>query len=195
MVFEKEVTVEINLSLEKIKEYFESLNFKLKEEYSINDIYMVKKDFIDSTNNYLEILKNCVLIRDIIEKDKEIKMITYKYKEYNENGDIVKQGKSDCRIYDVANAKELLESIGYIELIKINDNIMVFSNDYDEFALQDVNNRHIYLEIEEKCNYIVYSGIDEMKEVIKKYDIPVKSENYFVKKAEIELMEKYGNKE
>ena len=69
--------------------------------------------------------------------------------------------------------------------------MLVYSNDVDEFAVQVVNNKHIYIEIEEKGNYIekTYKSIDEMIEVIKKYEIPIKNENYFVKKAEIELKE------
>ena len=196
MEFENEITVELDTNLEKTKEYLEKLNFKIKEEYIVKDIYMVKKD-IKETSNYLDMLKNCVLIRSIITDNEEINLITYKYKEYNENKEIIKQAKANCKVYNVQDAKRILECIGYVELIRINDSLIVYSNGEDEFVLQNVNGKHIYLEIEEKCNYInkVYKSIDEMKEVIKKYNILVKSEDYFVKKAEIELIEKYGKKE
>lgn len=69
--------------------------------------------------------------------------------------------------------------------------MLVYSNGNDEFVVQIVNNKHLYIEIEEKCNYTdkIYKTIDEMIDVIKKYDIPIKGDNYFVKKAEIELKE------
>ena len=72
--------------------------------------------------------------------------------------------------------------------------MLVYANDKDELVIQEVNNKHIYIEIEDKCHYtkIVYNSIDEMKEVIKKYSIPIKNNNYFVKKAEIELKETYN---
>lgn len=56
---------------------------KEKDEYDLNDIYMLKKD-CELNNNYLEILKQCLVIRDIIETDKVAKYITYKYREYND---------------------------------------------------------------------------------------------------------------
>ena len=56
---------------------------------------------------------------------------------------------------------------------------------------------HVYSEYDPKAkalhpgHYTVMSlkTIDEMKEVIKKYNIQIKDENYFVKKPEIELKE------
>ena len=56
------------------------------------------------------------------------------------------------------------------------------------------NNKHIYIEIETKCHYAgrFYNSIDEMKNVIINNDIPIKDNGFFVKKAEIELQEKYG---
>ena len=61
----------------------------------------------------------------------------------------------------------------------------------NEVVIQDVNNKHLYMEIEDECHHAnkTYKSIDEMKEVITKYNIPIKNNDYFVKKAEIELKE------
>lgn len=190
MKYEKEITVEVNMSPRELKEYLNNMNFKIKEEYDLNDIYMCNKS-LDKTNDYLELLKNCILIRHVIEETKDKKIITYKYKEYNDEKEIVKQGKIDCVINSIDEAKELFEALNYEEMITINDHMIVYSNDIDEFVVQNVNNKHIYIEIEDKCNYIekFYETVDDMKEVIKKYNIPIKDDNYFVKKAEIEMRE------
>ncbi len=190
MKFEKEITVEVDVTLNELKLFLENKGFKIKEEYDLNDIYMINKN--DKVcNNYLELLKKCVLIRNIIEEKTNKKKLTYKYKEYDSNQDIIRQGKIDCCIDSIEKAKELFEALNFEELISIRDHMLVYSNGIDEFVVQSVNNKHIYIEIEEKCNYIekFYQTIDEMKEVIKKYNIPIKDENYFVKKAEIELKE------
>ena len=55
----------------------------------------------------LELLKHTILIRDIIEENKETKQITYKYKEYDENGNITKQGKTNCKINSIEEAVNL----------------------------------------------------------------------------------------
>lgn len=190
MKFENEITVEIDVTLNELKDILKNKGFEVKEEYDLNDIYMINKND-KKDNNCLELLKKCVLIRNVIEKNNNKKILTYKYKEYNNNNDIIKQGKIDCYIDSIENAILLFEALNFEKLICINDHMLVYSNDVDEFAVQVVNNKHIYIEIEEKGNYIekTYKSIDEMIEVIKKYEIPIKNENYFVKKAEIELKE------
>ena len=192
MEFEKEITIEINTDLATLIQILENNGFTLKETYDLNDIYMIHQN--EKENDYLSMLSKCVLIRHIIEKDHEKKMLTYKYKEYNEKKEIIRQGKVNCEIDDVEKAKLLLEHLNFEELISIKDHLLVYATDQDELVIQNVNGKHIYIEIEEHCNYAnkTYQTIEEMKDVIKKYAIPIKENNFFVKKAEIELQETYG---
>lgn len=191
MVYENEITVEVDCGIEELKDILAKHNFKVEEEYDLIDFYLIRKDNNTNLNN-LEILKQCVLIRHVVEENKETKLITYKYKEYDENGAILKQGKIGCKIDSIDNAQRLFEQLGYIKLIEIKDHITVYSNTTTELAVQEVNDKHIYIEIEESCNRInkIYSNIEEMKEEIHKYNIPIKGHDYFVKKAVIELNER-----
>ena len=192
MNYENEITVEVDTSLEEVINILETKGFKLKEVYDLNDIYLINKN--NKKGDYLSMLKNCVLIRNVIEEEKEKKLLTYKYKEYNDNKEITKQGKIVVKIDDIENSKLLFEKLGFEELIRINDHMFVYATDKDELVIQNVNNKHIYIEIEDKCNYAdrFYNSIDEMKKVIIENNIPIKNNNYFVKKAEIELQEIYG---
>lgn len=192
MNFENEITVLVNSELNDIKEYLSNLGFKVMEEYCVNDIYMINKCYVDNEHS-LELLKKCVLIRNIIDESGSKKFLTYKYKEYNDKEEIIKQGKINFKVDSIDNSKKLLEALNFEKLISINDNLTVYSNGVDEIVLQYVNNKHVYIEIEDKCNYIdkKYSSIEEMIDVIKKYNIPIKDDNYFVKKAYIELSEVY----
>ena len=192
MNYENEITVEVNTTLEDLISILENNGFKLKETYDLNDIYLIKK--VDKKGDYLSILSKCILIRHIIEENKETKLLTYKYKEYNENKEITKQGKVNVKIDDIDNSKLLFEKLNFEELIKIKDHMLVYATDKDELVIQNVNGKHIYIEIEDKCNYAdrFYNSIDEMKAVIINNTIPIKDNNFFVKKAEIELQETYG---
>lgn len=193
MKFENEITVEVDTNLDNLILLLTKHNFKLKEKYNCKDIYMIhKSEKINS--NYLELLKKCVLVRNLILSSGEKKLLTYKYKEYDEYKNIIRQAKLNLNVDDINTLVEILKLVDFKELIKINDDILVYSNDIDEINIQCVNNKHIYIEIESKCNYInkIYKTID-MKNVIKKYNIPIKGENYFVKKAENELKETYQN--
>ncbi len=86
------------------------------------------------------------------------------------------------------------EKLGFEELIRINDHTLVYATDKDEVVIQNVNDKHIYIEIEDECHYAnrVYKSIEEMKAVIRDNSIPIKNNDFFVKKAEIELQETYG---
>lgn len=194
MNYENEITVEVNTNMNDLIKILESKGFKLKEAYNLNDIYLINKK--DKNNDYLQVLNKCVLIRHIIEDDKENKLLTYKYKEYNKNKEITKQEKINVKVDDIDNSKLLLEKLGFEELIKIYDKLYVYATDRDELVVQSVNNKHIYIEIEDKCHYAnrIYNSVDEMKAVIIDNSIPIKNNNYFVKKAEIELQEMYDNK-
>lgn len=191
MDFENEITVEVDTDFKNLINILEDKGFKLKETYDLNDIYLINKN--DKIGDYLSMLSKCVLIRDIIEENKETKILTYKYKEYNKNKEITKQGKINVKIDDIDNSRLLFESLGFEELIKINDHMLVYATDKDELVIQSVNNKHIYIEIEDECHYAdrIYESIDDMKKVIIENGIPIKNNDFYVKKAEIELKETY----
>ena len=192
MNFENEITVEVDTNLDNLIKILETNGFILKQEYDLNDIYMINKD--NKETDYLKILSNCVLIRNVITSEKNIKLLAYKYKEYNEKKEIIKQSKIEFKIEDIEKAKSLFESLNFKELISLYDHMYIYATDKDEIAIQVVNNKHIYIEIENKCGFIdkTYNSIDEMKEVIINNNIPIKNNDYFAKKAEIELREKYN---
>ena len=144
MDFENEITVEVDTDLDSLIKILEGRGFELKEEYDLNDIYLINKN--DKQGDYLEMLSKCVLIRDILEDSGETKMLTYKYKEYNEKKEITKQGKVKVKIDDIDKAKQLFENLGFEELIKINDHMLVYATDHEELVVQNVNNgKHIYI--------------------------------------------------
>ena len=180
----------INNSIKSTVDLLKENDFELKEVYDIKDIYMIDKKY-KNIEDKLELLKHAILIRDIIEENKETKQITYKYKEYDENGNITKQGKTNCKINSIEEAVNLFNALGYEKLININDHLLVYANKDDEFVIECVNNKHIYIEIEDKCNYIdkCYKSDEEMKDAINKYNLPLKQNNYYAKKALDELNE------
>lgn len=190
MVYENEITVEVDCGIEELHKILKTNNFQLKEEYDLIDFYLIKKDYVNNSNA-LEVLKQCVLLRNIVKKNKKINLITYKYKEYNASGEIIKQGKINCKIESIEKAQTIFEALGYVKLIEIRDHISVFTKEVTELAVQEVNDKHIYIELEDSYDYVDkgYSNIEEMKKELHKYNIPIKGSDYFVKKAVIELNE------
>ena len=101
MQMEKEITVLVNSDYETLQEDLYEKGFKIEEEYNLNDVYMLDERVDISNMNYLDILKNCILVRNIVGFEMEL---LYKYKKYDVNGDILEQGKVKCPITDVSKS-------------------------------------------------------------------------------------------
>jgi len=188
MKLEKEITVLVNTDYETLHKKLIENNFKIKERFDLNDIYMIHKDVDIENISKLDVLKKCILVRDVVGYGK---YLTYKYKKYAKNGDILEQGKIECKINSIEDAVKFMEAINYKILFKIYDKCIVYANEFTELAVQLVNDKYIFIELEDRCNHInrFYNTIDEMKDDLDKYNLNYNKDNYFVKKAELILDE------
>ena len=195
MTFEKEITVETKLSFEELDKVIKENGFVIKEVYDVFDKYLTKKEDIDKSD-CLKTLSKSILIRNVKDGNDK-KYIMYKYKKYNKNNEIVKQGSIKCNTDSLEKAEELFNALEYYKLIEINDHITVYANDKTELNVQEVNGKHIYIEMEQTCNYVnkKYINVNEMIYDLESYLIPYEKGNYYVKKAEIELKEELNLKE
>ena len=186
MKYENEITVQVTCSYEELHNLLIKQGFKIIKKYTIIDEYLISKDYDLRNKNYLDILKECVIVRYI---ENIVKELLYKYKEYSNNGDIIKQAKVSCKVNDIKEASNFMKTIRYKELIHIQNNSVVYTNDKIEFAVQLVNDKYIFIELEDKSEYLnkTYSSIEEMKEEINLYNLPIVKDKYFAKKAAIIL--------
>ncbi len=185
---EIEITVRVNVSYEKLEEELKQNNFIKKEEYIVNDSYLINSLINITDMKSLDILKKCVLVRDIVGI---LKQLLYKYKKYDSNGDIIEQGKIKCPVTDINKAMEFMNAIGYEKLFDIHDKCIVFVNDKTELVVQLVNDKYIFIEMESEPQYInrKYENIEELKDDICSYNLSIDKSNFFVKKAELILNE------
>lgn len=185
---EMEIAVKVNVSYEKLEEELKRNNFIKKEEYIVNDSYLINSSINITDMKSLDILKKCVLVRDIVGI---LKQLLYKYKKYDSNGDIIEQGKIKCPVTDINKAMEFMNAIGYEKLFDIHDKCIVFANDKTELVVQLVNDKYIFIEMESEPQYInrKYENVEELKDDICSYNLSIDKSNFFVKKAELILNE------
>ena len=188
MKYENEITVQVTCNYEELHSLLIKQGFKIIEKYKVIDEYLISKDYDLKNKNSLAILKECVIVRYI---ENTLKELLYKYKEYSNNGDIIKQAKVSCKVNDIKEASNFMKTIGYKELIHIQNNSVVYTNDKIEFAVQLVNDKYIFIELEERSEHVktVFSNVEDMKKVIDSLNIPMVKNNYFAKKAVIVLEE------
>ena len=183
-----EITVKIKVSLDEFYKIIEEKGFWIDHEFSMNDTYFIPETLNLNKMSTRKILSKAVLVRKIEEKTsgKVIKKITFKIKNFDDNGNILSQESVNCDIKDIEDAKNLLKAIGYQEVMCIKEDDIVYEKDGLQLAIKDIKNGDKLIEIETEENDEL-NTIDKLIQKINKLDIPIYTDNYFVKKAEIEL--------
>lgn len=189
-----EITVRINCSLKEMYSILENKGFKVIDKYNLEDIYYIPKYINVNKQSIKEILKKCILIRNVIqfipndfEKSYNIFKLTIKNKDIASDGTIINQTKRECEIKNVDAGKEFLKGLGYKELMTIKEKAVVHCKDGLKLVIKNVEDSENLIEIETVENNIELDTIDKLKEKINKLQIPIDTEDYFVKKAEIKL--------
>lgn len=183
-----EITVKIKGSLNEFYKIIEEKDFKIAHKFSMNDAYFIPETLNLNKMSTREILSKAILVREIKGKTsgKIIKKITFKIKNFDDNGNILSQEAVNCDIIDIEDAKNLLKAIGYREVMCIKEDDVVYEKDGLQLAIKDIKNGDKLIEIETEENDEL-NTIDKLIQKINKLDIPIYADNYFVKKAEIEL--------
>ena len=185
---DNEITIKLDCNYQELCLILNKYNFRKVEKYFVDDIYMIPKNIDLKNKTNLEILAKCILIRDIPNIEKKL---VYKKKKYGIDGQILSQKKIECSIEDIKEAYNFMKQIGYKKIFSIHDESIVYINNDIELTVQIVNDKHIFIEIEQKFTHLknkIYS-INELKKMLEKYDLPYNKNNYFVSKASLMLDE------
>lgn len=195
-----EITVSINCSLKKIYNLLENKGFSIVDRYNMEDIYYIQKDIDIKKQSIEETLKNYVLIRKVTQfipdnfvDSYNVNKLIFKSKEIASDGSIIRQDKKDCIIKYIYEGIEFIEALGYKELMNIKEKAIVYGKDDLQLVIKDVENSENLIEIETKENNKKLDTIDKLKNIVRELQIPIKANNYFVKKAEIELKKLINN--
>ena len=184
-----EITVKIKCSVNQLINQLENENFKIIEKFYLQDKYFIPKGMNTKEHTSREILSNAILLRNFDEelpRRKQYKM-TFKRKQIDKKGNITQQEKAECEILNIEDGKKFLNSIGYIEIMEINEFDLVFEKKGLKIAIKDIENGDQLLEIETVKDNIELDTIEKIIQKIEELKIPIDKSNYFVKKAEIEL--------
>lgn len=189
-----EITVRINCSLKELFNILKNKGFVLIDKYNLDDIYYIPEDINEKKQSIKEILKKYILIRKVIQfipddfiKSYSVLKLTLKKKNIASDGTIISQSKKECEIKNIKEGKEFIKALGYKELMAIKEKAVVYCKDELKLVIKNVENSDFLIEIETVEDNPELNTIDKLKEKIKKLQIPVNRDDYFVKKAEIKL--------
>lgn len=184
-----EITVRLKCSKEEIYKVIEQKKFEIVDIFTLDDTYFIPKDLNIKNMSCREILSKAILIRvvtNLKNKTKSTKL-TFKSKKIDDKGNILNQSKVDCDILDAETGKNFIEAIGYKELMNIKEKDIVYGKDGFQMAIKDIENGELLMEVETVEGNIELDTIEKIKQKISKLQIPIDTNDYFVKKAEIQL--------
>ena len=181
-----EITVKIKCDLDEFYKTIKERGFEEIDHFNLDDTFFIQNDLNLENMTTREILSKAVLVRQVTYDYKIVKLIVFKKKEFDENGNILDQQNIECNVLDTEEAKRLLKAMNYKEIMRIVENDLVFRKDNVQFAVKDVTNGDKLLEMEMGFNES-FDTLTQIEEKLKELDLPVYTDNFFVKKAEIEL--------
>lgn len=183
-----EITVKIKGDINEFYENVKRKGFKVVDKFLMDDTFFIPVNLDLNKMTTREILSNAVIVRIVDRSPKKIvKNITFKKKIFDDAGNILSQSKVECDVENPEDAKKLLNAIGYKEIMRIKESDIAFGKDGFEFAVKDIEDGEKLIESEPSKENAEFDNIEKLKVMFDKYDIPIYTDNYFVKKAEIEL--------
>lgn len=189
-----EITLKIKGRLNEFYKIAEEKGFKIVDKFSMDDTYFIPANVNLDKTNVRNILSKAVLVREIVEKMTKgrKKFITFKIKNFDEKGNILNQKSINCKILNTEEAKEILTAIGYKEIMNIKENDIVYEKDGLQMTVKEIKNGDNLIEIETEERGEL-DTVEKLIQQVNKIGIPVYTDNYFVKKAEIELEKLLSN--
>lgn len=177
-----EITVKVNTNMKEIEEILINKGFKLSDEFTCEDNYFIPLNMNIKKESIRDIIKKAIIIRQV----RNDKVLVFKKKNIDQNGDILKQQKFECNILDVNEAKRFLEAVGYKSVMNISEKDICYSKDGLKLAFKNIKNGDILMEVETQ-DIEGFRTTKELKEKVLKLNLPIDTSNFFVKKAEVEL--------
>lgn len=183
-----EITVRVKGDLNEFYKNIEEKGFEVTDRFKLDDTFLVPESLDLKNMTARDILANAIIVR-IVEREngRLVKNITYKKKVFDDAGNITFQSKVECDVLDVEDAKRLLTAIGYKEIMRIKESDIAFGKNGFCFAVKDIENGAKLIEAESDSDVEEMNTLDKIKAMFDKYEIPIYKDNYFVKKAELEL--------
>lgn len=183
-----EITVKIKGDIQNVCENLKNKGFNIIDAFDLDDTYFIPKNLEIEKITVREILTKTILARDIRRNpDKVIQVLTFKEKNMDDEGNILSQNKSEVLVKDIEDAKNFLLAIGYKQILRIKEKNVTYANDEFEITLKDIEDGDKLIETDIIIDNEELNTVDKLIEKLKKYDIPIFTDNFFVKKAEIEL--------
>lgn len=164
---ETEITVEVYDDINFIDKLLKEKGFFVNDKKTLNDFYYtnLKQNELKSIN-YSNLIKNSFLVRNVTGENFEESVLCYKNKVIDENENVIAEEKIKTKIDNLQKTLQILNSANITNWCNLKQDMIIYSNNKVEFALQIVEDLGTFIEFEEteeistwnekdKINYLV----------------------------------------
>ena len=141
-----EITCEVFDNLDKVKNILLNKGFNFIESFTLDDIYMYKKDNMEFFIKDGKI-SDTLIIRNVDNKDNKI---VCKKRNYNSEGMETSTNKTILKIKDIEESEKFLNILGYERYLRMIDTNYMYENDKYIAYIQDIKDLGVFLEVESK---------------------------------------------
>ena len=164
---ETEITVEVYDDVETIDKILKEKDFFVCDEKTLNDFYYTNLKPEELKNvKYSDLIKNSFLLRNVTGENFNETVLCYKNKVIDENENVIAEVKIKTEIDNLQNALEIFNKANITNWCNLKQDMIIYSNNKVEFAIQIVEGLGIFIEFEEteeisswpeseKINYLV----------------------------------------
>ena len=180
-----EITVKVDYSLNELLDYLTTNKFRFHQSFRCIDIFMVKKEDLNNINSY-EDMNKCLILRELLLKEKVLRKILKKEKEFDREGRIIRNIQREIEVNNIPNERKRLEQEGYVELMRMDDYCYTFSKKNHEFIIEYVAPIGTFIEFEDRNFYSHLrngESIEELIELFDTFNIKYDKSDYFIKKS------------
>ena len=180
-----EITVKVDYTLNELLDYLTTNKFRFHQSFRCIDIFMVKKEDLNNINSY-EDMNKCLILRELLLKEKIIRQVLKKEKIFDREGRIIKNVQKEIDVNNIPNERKRLEQEGYVELMRMDDYCYTFSKKNHEFIIEYVAPIGTFIEFEDRNFYSNLrngESIEELIELFDTFNIKYDKSDYFIKKS------------
>lgn len=135
------------------------------ENFQINDWYFSKFDNVLNMD-YIDLIDNSFLVRQIIEDKTKIKLC-YKSKKLDGNGNVIEEQKTNANVDDLQNTLKIFALAKLNNYCTVKNNSYVYQKDDICFAVQIVENLGIFIEYEQSPAMQNFSPSEKFDAMVK----------------------------
>ena len=164
---ETEITVEVFDDVQTIDKILKEKNFFVTDKKTLNDFYYTNFKPEELKNiKYTNLIKNSFLVRNVTGENFYETTLCYKNKIIDENENVIAEEKTKAEVENLEKTLQILNKANITNWCNLKQDMIIYSNNQVEFAVQIVENLGVFIEFEETEEIANWTEVEKIKYLV-----------------------------